>query len=109
MAQSQQRLLILEEIKQSFIEEMFMTLPQRERNLRTGLSSPMYVYGLSIWSRIPYFSKEIIGKELNINDFPELKFVKELNNYEKQFDTEIDPSQCIKYIDEAIKYNKQWN
>lgn len=109
MAEPKQRLLILEEIKQSFIEELDMTLRQREIYLRTGLKSPFYIYGLSIWSRVAYFSNEIIGKMLNVNDFPEITFVRQLNNHDKMFDLELDPSKCIEYIDQAIKYNKQWN
>lgn len=107
--EAEQRRLILEEIKKSFEEEVLMSLSQREKYLRTGGTNPYYIYGFTICSRIGYFSNDIIGKKLSLNDFPELLFVREVNVYGSTWFDEYDVESRIKAIDEAIKYNKQWS
>lgn len=109
MATAAERRAILEEIKASFEEEVLLSLPQRERNLRTGGTDPYYVYGLTICTRIPYFSNEVIGKTLSMRDFPELLFIEESEVYGKTWFDIDDVESRIKALEKAIKYNEQWN
>jgi hypothetical protein len=109
MATAAQRREILEEIKASFEEEVLMSFPQREKALRTGGTDPYYVYGLTICTRIPYFSNEIIGRKLTIRDFPELLFIEESEVYGKTWFCITDVESRIKALEQAIKYNIQWN
>lgn len=106
MATAEERRRILEEIKASFEEEILMSVPQREKMLRVGNT---YIYGLTICTRIPYFSNEIIGKKLSINHFPELLFIEESEVYGKLWFSIDDVESRIKALEKAIKYNLQWN
>lgn len=109
MATAEQRREILEEIKSSFEEEVLLSVPQRQSMLSTGGSDPYYIYGLTICTRIPYFSNEVIGKKLTINDFPELLFIEESEVYGKLWFSIDDVESRIKALEKAIKYNLQWN